>query len=99
MGGMCQRRASAEEDAAAPEPAAGEPEPAGPFAGRDRSEAAASEDKALADRLCQRLVLSYSRVARETIMACYSIGDLDDYVHDLRAREDQLHGFDGERDR
>merc|ERR1719272_2239067 len=72
---------------------------AGPFDDRDDAEEASAEDKTRADRLCQRCVLSYSRVSRETLMAGRTVGDLKDYLRDLRAREDQLNGFHGESDR
>merc|ERR1740138_1838458 len=95
--GICQRRASSDAvDGSTLEGRAASP---GPFDDRDDSEQASSDDKTAADRLCQRCVLSYSRVSRETLMASSTVGDLKDYIRDLRAREDQLNGFHGETDR
>ena len=98
MGGVCRKSAG---EAAAADSGSGRPSwlTRGPFAGRVDDEQATMEDKSFADHLCQKCVLSYSRVSKESIMGARTIGDLRDYISELRSRENQLNGFDGEDDR
>mmetsp|Transcript_24232 Transcript_24232/g.38773 ORF Transcript_24232/g.38773 Transcript_24232/m.38773 type:complete len:110 (-) Transcript_24232:123-452(-) len=69
------------------------------FGARLGSEMALPDDRSFADQLCQSFVLSYSRVARQTIMGAKTLGELREYVSDLRSRESMLNGYDGEGDR
>ncbi|CAJ1327548.1 unnamed protein product [Effrenium voratum] len=65
----------------------------------DRRAVPSNAQRAAAEELCEQCTLAYSRVGRESLWQCKTVGDLDDYVADLQARERLLAGYTGGEDR
>ncbi|CAE7410508.1 unnamed protein product [Symbiodinium natans] len=66
---------------------------------RSRSSIATAAERRQAEERCEQCVLAHSRVGRESLAQCKTVGELEDYVADLEARERLLAGYVGADER
>eukprot|EP00913_Durusdinium_trenchii_P000312 g285.t1 len=66
---------------------------------RCRGDPVTAVDRRRAEERCERCTLAYSRVGHESLAECTTVGELEDYVADLEARERLLAGYTGVEER